>query len=447
MSAEGFYPYDQVSELLEQVLAASPADETELVWFERRHCAATCGDRRTSSAEKPRLTMLARVVEGRRQGWHRTETADANQLESGVRQALALAKVQQRVKRRPVLPTDNRRPRLDHELIDRRISDLEPDSAQELLAGWCPEGIRGRLRWSETHLAVWNSHGVRRAAATTELSFEAAAGRGPGCGRAAGSARNLAALEPEEICRRAQRLAGREPPGSGLPAELDPAPVPVLLAPEATVELLNVLNTFTFSGRAYLEGTSFLARHRGDQVFDRCFNLRDDGTRTPGVPFPFDLEGSLKRPVDLIVKGQPSSPALNVYQGALAGLRPTAQAVGGQDSLFGNLFLLPGEASEDDLFAAADGGLWIGWLDPPECDEPTHLAVRARARGVRRIEGGRLGPPVPDLVWEEALLGALARLRLVGCESVVRSTPTTPLGAISAPAVMLTATQGFRVAG
>ena len=65
---------------------------------------------------------------------------------------------------------------------------------------------------------------------------------------------------------------------------------------------------------------------------------------------------------------------------------------------------------------------------------------------MRRIAGGSLGPPLPDLVWEETLLGALARLRLVGRRSVVRSTPTTPLGAISTPAVMLTASEGFRPA-
>lgn len=438
MAHSGFYSFEQVSDTLERVLAASPADETELVWFERKRCWATCGERGESSSEEPRLTVLVRVVEGRRQGWHRTEIADANQLESGLRQALALAKVQPTVKRRPVLPTDKGEPRTSHQLRDRRVSRLEPESARELLESWCPGDTRGRLFWSETHLAVFNSHGVRRSAATTELTFEAVAGDGPGSGRAAGSARTLTALKPEAICRRAQGLVTREPV-----AELPAGPLPVVLSPEAVVELLNVLNTFAFSGRAYLEGTSFLARHRNDQVFDRCFNLSDDGTRLPGVPFPFDLEGSLKKPVDLIVKGQPSSPALNVYQGTLAGLRPTAQAVGGQDSLFGNLFLIPGEASRKELLAAAEGGLWIGWLDPPECYEPTHLKVRARARAVRRVDGGGLGPPLPDLIWEETLLGALARLHLVGRRCVVRSTATTPLGAISAPAVVLAAAEGF----
>jgi predicted Zn-dependent protease len=221
--------------------------------------------------------------------------------------------------------------------------------------------------------------------------------------------------------------------------------VPVLFTGEAVIELLNVLNTFAFSGRAFVEGTSFLARHRNVQVFDRGFNLCDDGTRTPGLPFPFDLEGSPKAPLDLIVDGQPSTPALTYQQGAETGLVPTAQAVGGQDALFGNLFLLPGEASEEELLAAADGGIHVGWLDRPECFDPGHLHLRARARGVRRVEGGKLGPPLPELVWEDSLLRALARLRAVGRDPVVRAVSSTPLGAISAPALVLTESEGFRV--
>ena len=161
------------------------------------------------------------------------------------------------------------------------------------------------------------------------------------------------------------------------------------------------------------------------------------------MPFPFDLEGSPKRRLELILEGQPSTVALNKYQGAEAGMRPTAQSVGGQDALFGNLFLLPGSASEDELLAAADGGIRIGWLQPPECFEPSQLHFRAIARCAQRIENGRLGATLPDFAWEESLLRAFARLRAVGRESAVHSTPTTPLGAIAAPAIVLADAEGF----
>ncbi len=440
MRSHDFTPFDHVSSTFEQILTTSPADETELVWFERKHgCVASDPDGGPGELGAPRLTVLIRVVEGGRQGWHRTDLGVGNELESGLRQALALAKAQRRAKKRPVLPTDGRELRFPRRLLDRDVSRLRPEEARSLLAGWCEPRTQGQLRWSETRLAIFNSHGLRRTAATSELTFEAACGFAPGAGHAAGSARTLKDLQVEEICERARRCHT-----AAEPAELPAGLMPVLLAPEAVVELLNVLNTFAFAGRAYLEGTSFLVRHRNVQVFDPKLNLRDDATRLPGVPFPFDLEGSAKRPLDLIVEGQPSTLALNQYQGAEAGLRPTAQAVGGQDALFGNLFLLPGETAEDELLAAADGGLRIGWLETPECLEPTHLRIRAVARGVRRIENGRLGAALPDFVWEESLLGTLARLRAVGRDTVVRTAPTTPLGAISAPSLVLVESGGFQ---
>lgn len=442
-----FTPLETVSAIFEQVLDASTADETELVWFERRYGLASYPPRPDDFLEDPRLSVLVRVVEGRRQGWYRTETPDASMLESGLRQALALATVQPRVRRRPVLPKPTE---IDTslELVDHRLGDLDKlDAAQKLVASWCQEtagpenGLRARMHGSMLRMAVFNNHGVRCRSAATEVSLEVTAGEGPGAGRAAGSARSFAALGHEGLIRLA---LDRRHDG-----EIGPAPegpIPILLSAEATVELLNLLNTWAFASRSYREGMSFLAKHRNVQVFDRAFNLRDDALRMPGMPFPFDFEGSPKRPLDLIVEGQPSTPALNRWEAAEAGLEPTAQAVGGQDSMFGNLYFEPGDAAEESLLRAADGGLMVGWLDAPECFDPTQLRFRAVARGVRRIEGGKIGAPVEDLVWEDSLLRAFARLAAVGNDPIVRARPSTPLGAISAPSLVLVESDGFQPA-
>ena len=437
MADSPFIPFERVVSVFERVLAASTADETELVWFERQYSTASSnGQQQHDAIGKPRLTVLIRVIERGRQGWHRTDCSQSSELETGIRQAMALAKVQPRVKKRPVLPTDKRELRFAPKLLDPRVSALDLPAAHSLLSDWCKRDLEGRLDWSETRLAIFNSHGLRRSAASSELTFEALCDRG---GRASASARSLQALDAASICERARSCCGGNTVG-----EMPSGSFPVLLAPEVTIELLNILNTFALAGRAYLDGTSFLVRHRNLQVFDHAFNLLDDGQRVPGVPFPFDLEGSPKRPLRLIVKGQPSTVALNQYQGAEAGMRPTAQAVGGQDALFGNLFLLPGDSSEDELLVAAEGGIRIGWLDPPECFEPSQLRIRTVARCVHRIENGRLGAALPDFAWEESLLRAFARLRAVGHQPVARSTPTTPLGAITAPAVVLADAEGFR---
>ncbi len=441
MKTVNFIPFEQVVDTFERILELSPADETELVWLERRYGAVSdpSMQRRGSDfLENPRLTVLVRVVEAGRQGWYRTETPDPHLLEGGIRQALALAKVQERAKSRPVLPKPSNL-KMEHRLYDEAISELDLKSARRHLSQWCGEGCQGRLSWSETRLGIFNSHGLRRRARATEATFSASAGSGAGTGRASGSARALEDLQPEYIRQRALDTSSEDSVSEGQTGN-----VPLVLAPEASIELVNLLNAYALSGRSYLDGTSFLAQHRNVQVFSRDFHLVDDGTRLPGLPFPFDFEGSPKLPLELIVKGQPTTPALTKYQGGQTGLEPTAQAVGGQDALFGNLFLQPGEADVVDLLHAAEGGLFIGWLEPPECYDPNHLHFRGIARGVRRIRNGRLAEPLPDQVWEDSLLRAFARLRAIGRDSILRSTSTTLLGAISAPSLVLDASEGMR---
>lgn len=434
---QGFHRFDDIRAAMDQVLAASVADETEVVWLERRHGRVSSDAGDPGFCESPRLSVMVRVAEAGRLGWFRTDTPDANQLESGVRQALAMAKGERRLKRRPVLPAADDEYRAPRRLLDHEISRLQLGPAKDRLAALAGDDEEARLTWVDTRLVIQNSHGLRRSAASTEATLHFASGRGPGAGYAAASARRLASLEPETLRARARRLRGH-----GEAAPLPQGTVPVVLSPEATVQWLSILNAYAFSGRSFLDGTSFLARHRNIQVFDRKLNLRDDGT-APGLPFPFDFEGSRKRPLDLIVDGQPSTPALTQAQGAQAGLEPTAHSVGGQDALFTNLFLLPGEASQAELLAAAEGGIRVGWLESAECFEPSQLKVRMVARGARRIAGGELAAPLPDFVWHESLLGALARLRAVGTETVVLATPTTPLGGISAPALVLEESGGF----
>lgn len=442
MPKPGFSPLEEVAARLEKVLAVSVADETELVWLERRRCWVKNRGHERSFFEQPRRTVIARVVERRRLGWHRTETAEPGELETGLRHALALAKVQPRLKERQVFSAAGEPVQPGAGLYDPALSQLEESSAKALLEELCHRGEGGHLSWSEARLLVLNSHGLRRQAVVTEVSLDLQAGQGLGAGHAAGSARTLGALDPARTCERAWSRVAR-----GSPTDLPNPGVPVLLAPEATIELLHVLNAYAFSGRAYLDGSSFLSRHRGVQVFDRRFNLDDDGTRPDGLPFPFDLEGSLKKPLELIVDGRPSTPALNQHQGVETGLDPTAQAVGGQDSLFGNLFLRPGEGSDEELARTAAGGVFIGWLEPAECFAPPQLGIRTLARGVRKIEpDGSLGAPMPDLVWEDKLLRALAQLGGVGRESVARVMPSTPLGGISAPAILLEGVDGLRPA-
>ena len=121
----------------------------------------------------------------------------------------------------------------------------------------------------------------------------------------------------------------------------------------------------------------------------------------------------------------------------MLGLPPTAHAIGGNDARAENLFLVAGEEAEDDLVAAVGDGIWIGWLDHLECTEPQRVRFRCRARGVRRIEKGRLGPGLADFHWDDSLLRPFSNLAGIGTDPTRRLSPDGYLGAMTAPAVAL----------
>ena len=210
-----------------------------------------------------------------------------------------------------------------------------------------------------------------------------------------------------------------------------------------TVRLFSMLNQAAFTASAYHDGLSFLREHMGTQVFDRRINLSDDGTDASGLPFPFDLEGTAKRRVDLIVKGGPQTPALDQRQAALLGLPPTGHAIGGNDAQAQNLFLEPGEETPGELLAAVGDGVFVGWLETVECFDQPRVRFRTIARGVRTIQSGELGAPLPDLIREDSLLRVLSNL--IGLSSVpVTWAQDGFLGAVTAPGLALADVGGLR---
>ena len=64
------------------------------------------------------------------------------------------------------------------------------------------------------------------------------------------------------------------------------------------------------------------------------------------------------------------------------------------------------------------------------------MRFRTIARGVRTIQSGELGAPLPDLIWEDSLLRVLSNL--IGLSSVpVTWAQDGFLGAVTAPGLAL----------
>lgn len=432
-------PLDVAQERLETALKDSPADETEIVWLEIQRRGSSNRGERIPLRPGHERTVLVRVHQRSRPGSHRSGGGEVGDIANAIRLALAQSHLHPPIPGLPHLPHDSSEIVLTTPLFDPEIEALDAESARRLLRGWAHSDETILLDWTIGRVAIANSRGVRRAAEVTAVRIEARCGRRPGAGRAARAARTLAELDAATVVERARAVNG--------PTEVgqleEKGTRPVVLSPEATIELVDLLNRTELSARAYREGTSMLRQHLGVQVFDRAINLTDDGCRPTGLAFPFDLEGSAKHRVNLIVDGAPKTPALDERQAALLGLPPTASAVAGSDALAENLFLEPGEHRLEELLAAADGGIWIGWLDRAECYDPSRGLMLTRARGVRRIRESGLAESLPDLRWEESLLGLLARPLQVADNACCWTRDDGLFGGITAPSLGLTEVSGL----
>lgn len=453
---------DEVVDRLDEVLERSPCDETELVWVELvRSAASTRGV--PDIPPHSEASVLVRVREAERIGVYQTGAGTVGELCNAVRQTLGQTRVElPSAWRCPPAPPEEHIESCE-ELVDREIAGLEPDSARERLSALAREGESAALDWTVGRMVLANSRGLRQQAAATAVSLEVRCPGGEGAGRAAAAARSLQVLDPEGVFERARR---RQPDPTAEPAsavaEILPDRTPVVLSPEAVISLLALLNHHALSTRSFHYDRSMLRNAVGHEAFDPGLTLVDDGTGggattngspedgagadgSPalGLPFPFDLFGYAKRPVEMVRAGTFVTPAVDRELAARLKLPPTPHAVAQEDSRPSHLWMQPGELGEEELLELGDGGVWIGWLDHTECFDAPGGRFRTRARGVRRIDGGRLGPGLPDLRWEGELGEILERFAGIGRERVCLAMEDGFRGGITAPGVVLPAAPGL----
>lgn len=479
-------PLDEMMARLERALAASPADSTEILWIESRRAQATAGrGRREAEADTAGpggrgafvRSLLVNVRQSGRTGLHRTGGAEPSDLETALRQALAQARLAPPTAAEPLAGAGERADESadgaarGDALYDPELAELEAGRARSLLERAAERGEVLRLAWLEGQVAIANSAGLRRAARVTAANFTARCGRGPGAGSAAGASRRLDGLYLQDTldlarARRAGADGDGDADGGAGPAAAVTSAAPAAPAPEATeppasqapktpasaamvlseqgaAALFGLLNRHALSGAAPGDTGSGRRRGLGDlgaRVMASCLSLRDDGTDPRALPFPFDLGGWPKRPVDLIVDGVFATPAVDARLAREIGRPPTPHALAPDEILATNLLLLPGDRAplpEAELLRLAEDGIWIGALVGVECFDPGSLRFRARAREVRRIAAGALGPPLPDFIWEDDLLAVLARAAALGDRPATIAAGDMLFGATAAPLLAL----------
>ena len=193
------------------------------------------------------------------------------------------------------------------------------------------------------------------------------------------------------------------------PTDLKPGRYEVVLEPDCVANILSFLLVAGFNGKAVEEGRSFA--RVGEAQFDRSITLRDDVTDPGTLGIPFDIEGTPKRPLDLVRDGVTRGLLQTRRTAKAAGVASTGHAVEGGaawGAVGANLVFSAGDKATTELIAGVERGVLVTdfWytriLDPR-----TQVVTGLTRNGVWLIENGRIVRPVTPLRFTQSFLEAL----------------------------------------
>jgi predicted Zn-dependent protease len=224
-----------------------------------------------------------------------------------------------------------------------------------------------------------------------------------------GSSRHLAVALGDLDGRAVGERAATKARAASDPTDLAPGRYEVVLEPDCVANILSFLLVHGFNGKAVEEGRSFA--RVGESQFDTSITLRDDVTDPGTLGIPFDIEGTPKRPLDLIRDGVTSGLLHNRRTARAAGVESTGHAIeggGAWGALGANLVFGEGEKTTDELIAGVERGVLVTdfWytriLDPR-----TQVVTGLTRNGVWLIEDGKVVRPVTNLRFTQSFLDAL----------------------------------------
>src|SRR5579859_1126096 len=244
------------------------------------------------------------------------------------------------------------------------------------------------------------------------------------------SARRIADLEsPESIGQEAARRALRRLGARRVPTQT----VPIVFAPEVARSLIGHLFEAA-SGDSIWRSASFLAGQLGESVANANVTLVDDHTMIlpNGIggfgTSPFDGEGLPTRRTVVVEGGILQTYLLNTYTARKLGMRSTGNATRGLAGSpgigGGNLYLLPGSQTPEEILADIPAGFYVLSL----MGFGANLVTGDYSRGASGlwIENGELTYAVEEVTIAGNLREMLKNITAIGNDLIFRSSVTSP---------------------
>jgi PmbA protein len=240
------------------------------------------------------------------------------------------------------------------------------------------------------------------------------------------SARRIADLEsPESIGGEAARRALRRLGARRVPTQQ----VPIVFAPEVARSIIGHVFEAA-SGDSIWRSASFLAGELGKTIANPKITIVDDHTMIlpTGVggfgTSPFDGEGLPSRRTVVVEDGVLQTYLLNTYTARKLNMRSTGNATRGGGIGGGNLYLLPGAQTPEEILADIPNGFYVLSL----MGFGANLVTGDYSRGASGlwIENGELTYAVEEVTIAGNLREMFQNITAIGNDLIFRSSVTAP---------------------
>jgi len=410
---------DAIEKVLSGVIAASKADETEVL-FSRSEAALTRYTRNEihENVIEGDASLSVRAVVGKRVGVASTSRLDDRAIADTLERAASIARLSPEDPLFPGLPRGGGEPQALPNAYDTATAAATPDDRAAAVGQ-----IAAKMKHHQLHaagyvatrsdvIAVANSKGTSRYFEATDASVNVKAIGEDSSGYAEGFSRSLGQLDFDALAAVAAKKAldGRDP------EPLAPGAYTVILEPPAFREFLGYLSWAGFGAQSLDDGSSFLAGRIGEQVMGTNVTIRDDFTHPLSPGIPIDFEGVARTRVPIIESGVAKGVAYDSYYAAKLGQANTGHALPAPNPVGPlplNIVVDPGARSAAELIRGVEHGVLVSRTWYIRLVDQNKMLITGMTRdGLFLIERGSVTRGLKNMRFNESIVEALGRAEL-----------------------------------
>jgi PmbA protein len=409
-------------QIADTILAASPADETEVVYRRRDESLTRFANNHIhQNVTETNHEVVVRCVSGSRCGIAVSNVTHTDGLRNLPRLAFDLARRQPENPEFKGLPGPSRLPASPP--FDISVASCSPPLRAKGVGVACRKAeesgytAAGSMTTGTSSFGVANSKGILAQCETTFVDASTVVMTPTSSGWAQASGWQLGSVVWEDLAEEAVRKARM---GEN-PVDCEPGEYTVILDPYATADLLWTMSMDGMGALAFQEERSWLNGRIDKQILSPQITIMDDALDPAGIPVPFDYEGQPTTRVAIVDAGVCRGPVYDSYTaGRQTGAHSTGHATQPSATertgpLATHLFLRPGTSNLEEMMGSTRHGLYITRFWYTRTVHPRDVVVTGMTRdGTFVVRDGAIVGAAKSMRFTQSYLNALAGTAAVG---------------------------------